>query len=127
MESSDLLPVVKRRALYLFDKAIRSVPRILACKFSSVTSGFRFPNAFFKEDLRVEKIDVIGNETTFIPIFFANFIASTMLPFDEKGEGIETPKTLAFPKASTANTAVTAESIPPLRPITTLLNPHLRV
>jgi hypothetical protein len=41
-----------------------------------------------------------------------------MLPCDEYGLGIETPVTFSAPRASTATTAVTAESTPPLRPIT---------
>ena len=40
--------------------------------------------------------------------------------------GIETPITFSGPRASTAITAVSAESMPPLSPTTTLRKPHLR-
>ncbi len=40
-------------------------------------------------------------------------------------EGIETPYTFSFPIASTATAATRAESMPPLSPIATFLNPFL--
>ncbi len=40
--------------------------------------------------------------------------------------GIPTPTTFSAPSASTAIAATSAESIPPLNPTSTLLNPHFR-
>ena len=51
-----------------------------------------------------------------MPRFFATACASVLLPSEENGPGIETPKTFSAPSASTAIAATTAESMPPLRP-----------
>ena len=45
---------------------------------------------------------------------------------EEYGPGMETPRTLEVPRASTAMAATTAESMPPLRPTMALENLHLR-
>ena len=45
-------------------------------------------------------------------------LASDLLCPDENSEGIDMPITFSFPRASAAITAVRAESIPPLNPIT---------
>ena len=44
----------------------------------------------------------------------------------EYGDGIRTPRTFGAPTASAAMAAVSAESIPPERPSTTRVKPHLR-
>ena len=49
-----------------------------------------------------------------------------MLPRDEKGEGIITAKTFCEPKASQANAATSAESIPPDKPKTAVVKRFLR-
>jgi len=51
--------------------------------------------------------------------------ASSRLPCEEYCEGSETPCTFSRPSAATARHAVTAESMPPLRPSVAELNPHL--
>ena len=53
----------------------------------------------------------------------ANFSASNFVPGEEYCDGMDIPTTLSGPNASTAITAVKAESIPPLKPITTFLKP----
>ena len=60
-----------------------------------------------------------------MPRFFANDAASLLLPSDENGPGIETPNAFSAPSAVTASDATTAESMPPLSPTSTFLNPHL--
>ena len=50
-----------------------------------------------------------------------------MLPGEEYGLGIDTPTTFSAPSARTAIAATTAESIPPLKPSTADLKPHLRM
>ncbi len=47
------------------------------------------------------------------------------VPFDEYLEGMVTPITFSAPKASAQIVAVRAESIPPLKPMTTFSNPFL--
>ena len=50
---------------------------------------------------------------------------SSTLPADEKGLGMEMPRTFEGPSASEASAHTTAESMPPDRPTTALENPHL--
>ena len=57
--------------------------------------------------------------------FVANERASSWLPADEYGPGIDTPWTFSAPSALTAIAATTAESMPPLNPSTADLKPHL--
>src|SRR5438046_7419537 len=94
--------------------------------FSSVTSTGRFPNAGANAPLYASNTSVIGKVRNSILRFFASVCASALLPAEENGPGMETPSTLSAPKASTAMAATTAESIPPLRPTSTFLNPHLQ-
>ena len=51
-----------------------------------------------------------------MPRLRARASASSMLPRDEYGLGMDTPRTFSAPRASTAMAATTAESIPPLNP-----------
>ena len=53
--------------------------------------------------------------------------ASVTLCSEEYGPGMPTPVTFSLPTASTAITAVRAESMPPLKPISTFEKPHLRM
>ena len=61
-----------------------------------------------------------------MPRFCARAFASLLLPSEENGPGMETPRTLAAPRASTARQATTAESTPPLKPTMVFLKRHLR-
>ena len=60
-----------------------------------------------------------------MPRLVASAQASSRLSFEENRDGIAMPVTCFAPSASTARAAVTAESMPPERPITTSVNPHL--
>ena len=51
-----------------------------------------------------------------MPRFFPSCSESSTLPREENSEGIRTPTTFSLPKASTATHAVSAESMPPLKP-----------
>ena len=64
-------------------------------------------------------ISVIGNVKISIPRFLASCSASSILSLEVYWEGISTPFTFSFPRASTAIVAVKELSIPPLSPITT--------
>ena len=50
-------------------------------------------------------------------------MASFNVSIDEYSDGIVTAITLSEPRASTAKDNTSAESIPPLKPISTFLNP----
>ena len=60
-----------------------------------------------------------------MPRFAARANESSTLPREEYGLGMVRPRTFSGPSASAAITAVSAESMPPLRPRQTLENPHL--
>ena len=49
------------------------------------------------------------------------------LPLEEYREGMATPITFDFPRASTAMAATRLESSPPERPINTFLKPFFRM
>ena len=69
-------------------------------------------------------IERIGTSTKFIPKLLASFSASDILSLLVICEGIETPVTLSFPRASVNNTAHTVESKPPDNPSTARFIPH---
>ena len=62
-----------------------------------------------------------------MPSLSAMARASATLLSEEYGPGMATAVTLSRPTASTAITAVSAESMPPLKPISTREKPHLRM
>jgi hypothetical protein len=68
-------------------------------------------------------------ETTanWIPSFTAISRASIKLWSEEYGPGMATPVTFSRPTASTAIAAVSDESMPPLKPMSTREKPHLRL
>ena len=68
-------------------------------------------------------MDIMSNRT---PSFSASAIASVIECSDEYCEGISSTRTFLFPRASTANTSVIAESMPPDNPNIALLNPDFR-
>ena len=94
--------------------------------FSSATSAGREPNAGASAFRYASNTSPIGSVINSIPRFLANACASALLPSEEYGPGMDTPRTFSAPSASTAMLATTEESIPPLRPTNTFLKPHLR-
>ena len=94
--------------------------------FSSVSFSGRPLKISLNCALKTWNASVIGISRNFIPTLCASACASSILPRDEYGLGMETPVTFSAPNASAAMTAVTAESIPPLKPITTEWKLHLR-
>ena len=60
-----------------------------------------------------------------IPNLVANLLASVTEPSELQGDGISSAETFFEPNAAQAITATNAESMPPLRPRITLVNPHL--
>ena len=58
-----------------------------------------------------------------IPSAFASTAASACDAADVNGDGMETPTTCSGPSASAAMHAVSAESMPPESPSTTVSNP----
>jgi hypothetical protein len=93
--------------------------------FFRLVFGQAFEN-FLELGLENLNASVIGISRNFIPRLRASARASSMLPRDEYGLGMETPVTFSAPNASAAMTAVTAESTPPLKPTTTEWKLHLR-
>ena len=65
----------------------------------------------------------MGTVWNSIPRFSASSLASSKLSFEENLDGMNTPRTLSLPRASTAKQAVSEESIPPDSPITTFSKP----
>ena len=124
--SSLLFPVLRSSAPVLLENAMSSIPRMRACRFSSVTSGFR-PRKIGSSAARyAEKIDSIGTVWKWMPRRWARTAASSLLIPAVYREGMAMPVTLPGPRARAASTAVSAESIPPERPMTAERKPVLR-
>ena len=68
-------------------------------------------------------MEAIGISRNAIPVRLAMSAASSRECCEEWTLGIPTPYTDAAPRASTAMAAVSAESMPPDMPMTTLPNP----
>jgi hypothetical protein len=100
-------------------------PRMRAWTFSFAVSNVLLLNNLFNDSSYVLYTDSIGTTWMAMPRLRASAQASSRLPRDENCDGIAIPVTCSLPSASTAMAAVTAESIPPERPITTSLKPHL--
>ena len=64
----------------------------------------------------------MGTVRSWMPRFFASASASSLLSREVIDDGMKTPVTWSGPSASTAIDAVSAESMPPLTPITTCVN-----
>ena len=110
--------------LLLFEIDIRRSPLILACIFSSVMSSSSSLKISLKSDFKLSNEPFIGISSKLRPKLLAKDKESLMLPFELNSLGIVTPKTFSEPNALSAKTAVKAESIPPLKPIRAVLNPH---
>jgi hypothetical protein len=100
-----------------------SVPRILACRFSSVRSGSRPANSSRSDAVNSSKIGSIEISRKSLRRLSASRRASECVSSEVKRDGIETQCTLPGPRASAASAAVTAESIPPDTPTTTSVKP----
>ena len=70
-------------------------------------------------------ISAMGTVWVAVPRLAARASESLTEPGLEYGEGMSTQVTLAGPRASAAMAAVSAESMPPERPITAREKPHL--
>ena len=91
--------------------------------FSSVTSN-DFPlNKGVNSPTTESYIFFIAMVSCLIPKFCASSSASVTECPVEYCEGINKPHTFSAPRASAANTAVSAESTPPLKPKMAFLNP----
>ena len=110
----------------MFESAISVIARRRGCMFSSVSFSGSFLKISANCDLKAVKAFVIGISRHLIPRLRATASASSMLPREEYGLGMETPITFSAPRASTAITATTAESTPPLKPSTADLKLHFR-
>ena len=99
-------------------------PRSRACMFSSVTSSARPSKTGRIVAFTASKACPMGTSSQRMPRFAARAKESSTLPRDEYGLGIVSPRTFSGPSASAAMAAVTAESMPPLRPRQTVENPH---
>ena len=104
---------------------MRSVPRARACRFSSVTSGAR-PAKSGGQGL-LEPVDHAADLDHLEPDAqrLGQGLRSSEAIGLEWTEGIATPVTRSGPSASAATAAVSAESMPPDRPITTPGKPFL--
>ena len=125
MAISLLLPVVNTIQPNLLEIVIRTLPRILACTFSSATLGWVFRKVDFSISAKAVCAGSMGTSHSSIPRLFANSWESLMLPSEEYREGIAMPTTFSGPRASTATVAVRAESTPPDSPIKALEKPVL--
>ena len=101
------------------------VPRARACKFSSVMSRGRPVNNGASVRSSPAIAGSIGTMSYCTPSALAICAASSSDSFDVKRYGSITQRTRFAPSASTAITAVSAESTPPESPITTPENPLL--
>ena len=97
-----------------------------ACRFSSVTSGFRSPKIGLRACRYARKIGSISTVWKSIPSRCASSAASSLLIEAVYRDGMAKPVTFSGPSARAASTAVSAESTPPERPRTTLRKPVLR-
>ena len=93
--------------------------------FSSVVSSSSPSKMPPSCDLSCSNTGSIGTTSYRMPSALARPSASSRLPCDEYCDGMATPRTFSGPSASTATAAVTAESIPPLNPMTADAKPHL--
>ena len=94
--------------------------------FSSVMSGALPANIGSSVRVYSSNSRLIPICSKRIPRLSARCRLSSIDPRDEYGLGMPTPSTFSAPSASAAMAATSAESIPPLSAITTLLKPHLR-
>ena len=108
----------------LVGQAISNPPRARAWRFSSVTSSARSLKDAGKCGAVGLENFLNGTTSKLMPRLAASSRASVMLPSEEYWLGMEMPMTFSAPRASTAMTAVRAESMPPLSPTTTLWKPH---
>ena len=126
MASSLLFPVVSTSHPNLLDIAMRMLPLMRACRFSSATLGWVSSNTPSRVLSKAEKGSSIGIFHKDIPRLFVTRTESSTLPLEEYREGMVTATTFSGPNASTAMVAVRLESIPPESPRTTFSNPFLR-
>ncbi len=126
MAISLLLPVVSTSEPNLFDIAIRIVPRIRACRFSSASPGSVPANVGASMSRNAAWAPSIGTVIVRIPRLAASSSASVTLPSLEKRDGMSTPTTWLGPSASTAIAATSDESMPPDNPMSTSVKPFFR-
>jgi hypothetical protein len=104
-----------------FDSAIRISPRMRAWMFSSLVSQAGFgPSGANTGSSSAEKTFIastIGITSYCTPSRRAISRASSRLIWAVQGEGIITARTLSAPSASTATASVSAESMPPDKPM----------
>ena len=106
-----------------------SVPRTRDCRFSSARPKASFPAAAKtgrSAPLSAWTPGSMGMTSNGTPRLAASARASVIEPSDENLDGRPTPRTWAGPRAAAARTPVTAESMPPESPSTTLEKPVLR-
>ena len=94
-----------------------------ACRFSSATLKGASLKTGCSVAIKLSYISFMGKVSCEIPKFFARSTASVTEWSVEKREGISMPSTFSFPRASVANAATRAESIPPESPSTAFENP----
>ena len=104
-----------------------SVPRMRAWMFSSVVSGFVPLNSSLSAPRNDSNMGSIGMKLYFTPSAVAWKRASSRLIAAVYCDGIMTASTRDAPMASTARHSVSAESIPPDRPITAPAKPFLPI
>jgi hypothetical protein len=118
-----LFPVVNTSQPNLFDSAMIRLPRMRACKFSSVMSRSRSSKTSASMRSKACIGSSIRRSISSVRRVRAIVRASSWVSLEEYGDGMTTHVTRSGPSASTAISATSAESIPPERPNTTRSKP----
>jgi hypothetical protein len=95
-------------------------PRARDWMFSSATPGSVPANASASISSNASTAGLMGISLNSMPKFSASVCESVTEPSDEISDGMVTPTTRSGPRAAVASAQVTAESMPPERPMRAL-------